>query len=59
MPVILPLLVPHSVTAPGFFMLSLHDEIADLDVMIAAIVDELTPELIKRNAIGTKALRSC
>ncbi len=32
--------------------LELHDEIADLDVMIAAIVDELAPELIKRNAIG-------
>lgn len=31
--------------------LELHDEIADLDVMIAAIVDELAPELIKRNAI--------
>lgn len=30
----------------------LHDEIADLDVMIAAIVDELAPELIKRNAVG-------
>ncbi|MFT2922301.1 transposase, partial [Escherichia coli] len=28
--------------------LELHDEIADLDVMIAAIVDELAPELIKR-----------
>ncbi|WP_434058885.1 transposase, partial [Escherichia coli] len=32
--------------------LELHDEIADLDVMIAAIVDELAPELIKRNSIG-------
>lgn len=32
--------------------LELHDEIADLDVMIAAIVDELAPELIKRNAVG-------
>ncbi len=32
--------------------LELHDEIADLDVMIAAIVDELAPELIKRNVIG-------
>lgn len=30
----------------------LHDEIADLDVMVAATVDELAPELIKRNAIG-------
>ena len=32
--------------------LGLHDEIADLDIMIASIVDELAPELIKRNAIG-------
>ena len=32
--------------------LELHDEIADLDVMIAAIVDELAPDLISRNAIG-------
>ena len=32
--------------------LELHDEIADLDVLIRAIVDELAPELIKRNTIG-------
>lgn len=32
--------------------LELHDEIADLDIMIASIVDELAPDLIKRNAIG-------
>lgn len=32
--------------------LELHDEIADLDVMIAAIVDELAPELIARRAVG-------
>ena len=32
--------------------LELHEEIADLDVMIAAIVDKLAPELIKRNAVG-------
>ena len=32
--------------------LKFHDEIADLDAMIVAIVDYLTPELIKRNAIG-------
>lgn len=32
--------------------LELHDEVVGLDVMIAAIVDELTPELIKRNAVG-------
>jgi transposase len=32
--------------------LELHDEIADLDVMIAAIVDELAPNLVTRNSIG-------
>lgn len=32
--------------------LELHDEIADLDVMIGAIVDELAPELVARNSIG-------
>lgn len=32
--------------------LELHDEIADLDVMIAVIVDELAPGLISRNAVG-------
>jgi len=32
--------------------LGLHDEIADLDVMIAALVDELAPELIAKNSIG-------
>lgn len=32
--------------------LELHDEIADLDVMISAIVDELAPELISGKAIG-------
>lgn len=32
--------------------LELRDEIADQDVMIAAIVDELSPELIKRHAVG-------
>lgn len=32
--------------------LQLHDEIADLDDMIAAIVDELAPELVARNSIG-------
>jgi len=30
----------------------LHDEIADLDAMIGAIVDELAPALVARNAIG-------
>ncbi|SEQ63202.1 transposase, partial [Nitrosomonas ureae] len=32
--------------------LELHDEIADLDVMISAIVDELAPDLIAGKAIG-------
>ena len=32
--------------------LELHDEIADLDVMIAAIVNELAPNLVARNSIG-------
>lgn len=30
----------------------LHDEITDLDTMIAAIVDELAPNLVARNSIG-------
>lgn len=29
--------------------LELHDEIADLDIMIGAIVDELAPDLVSRN----------
>jgi transposase len=32
--------------------LELHDEIADLDAMIGAIVDDLAPQLIARNSIG-------
>ncbi|SES22935.1 Transposase [Agrobacterium fabrum] len=32
--------------------LELHDEIADLDMMIAAIVEDLAPDLIERNSIG-------
>ena len=32
--------------------LELHDEIADLDAMIAAIIDELAPTLVARNSIG-------
>jgi transposase len=32
--------------------LELHDEIADLDVMIAALVDDLAPDLVSRNSIG-------
>lgn len=32
--------------------LELNDEIADLDMMIAAIVEDLAPDLVTRNAIG-------
>jgi transposase len=32
--------------------IELHDEIADLDAMIGAIVDDLAPELVARNSIG-------
>src|SRR5438105_349851 len=32
--------------------LELHDEIADLDTVIVAIVDELAPALVARNSIG-------
>lgn len=32
--------------------LELHDEIADLDTMIAALVEELAPDLVARNSIG-------
>lgn len=32
--------------------LELHDEIADLDALIKPIVDELSPKLIARNAVG-------
>jgi transposase len=32
--------------------LELHDEIADLDSMISAIVDDLAPNLVARNSIG-------
>lgn len=32
--------------------LELHDEIADLDMMIAAIVQDLAPDLIAQNSIG-------
>lgn len=35
--------------------LELHDEIADLDVMIGAIVDELAPSLVARNSIGRES----
>lgn len=32
--------------------LELHDEIADLDVMIKAVVDDLVPELVARQGVG-------
>lgn len=32
--------------------LELHDEVADLDTMIIAIVDELAPNLVAQNSIG-------
>jgi transposase len=32
--------------------LELHDEIADLDAMIEAIVDELAPKLVEQDSIG-------
>src|SRR5438067_2378727 len=35
--------------------LELHDEIADLDTMIVAIVDELAPALVARNSIGHRS----
>ena len=38
--------------------LELHDEIADLDVMIAAIVDELAANLVARIRLATLELRS-
>jgi transposase len=41
-----------SLKSLGRRYLELHDEIADLDVMIAAIVDDLAPTLITRNSIS-------
>lgn len=41
-----------SLKSLGRRYLELHDEIADLDAMIGAIVDELTPNLVARNSIG-------
>src|SRR3954464_12187568 len=41
-----------SLKSLGRRYLELHDEIADLDTMIIAIVDELAPALVARNAIG-------
>jgi hypothetical protein len=39
--------------------LELHDEIADLDIMIGAIVDKLAPDLVSCNFIGISKRRSC
>ncbi|GAB3338731.1 hypothetical protein GCM10027512_05750 [Chromohalobacter beijerinckii] len=39
--------------------LELHDEIADLDVMIKAIVDELAPELVACMAVGYESASQC
>lgn len=41
-----------SLKSLGRRYLELHDEIADLDAMIAAIVEELAPNLIARNSIS-------
>ena len=41
-----------SLKSLGRRYLELHDEIADLDAMIGAIVDELAPNLVARNSIG-------
>jgi transposase len=41
-----------SLKSLGRRYLELHDEIADLDAMIRAIVDELAPNLVSRNSIG-------
>ncbi len=41
-----------SLKSLGRRYLELHDEIADLDAMIAAIVEDLAPNLITRNSIS-------
>src|SRR5215212_6890563 len=41
-----------SLKSLGRRYLELHDEVADLDAMIGAIVDELAPNLVARNSIG-------
>lgn len=42
-------------TTQKYDMYAVHQDSGILDVMIAVIVDELAPELIKRNAIGYKS----
>lgn len=44
-----------SLKSLGRRYLELHDEVADLDVMIGAIVTELAPNLIARNSIGNES----
>lgn len=41
-----------SLKSLGRRYLELHDEIADLDTMIAALVKDLAPDLLERNSIG-------
>lgn len=43
---------PIALKSLGRRYLELHDEIAILNVMIAALVDELAPDLVSRNSIG-------
>lgn len=44
-----------SLKSLGRRYLELHDEIADLDAMIGAIVESLAPSLLDRNAIGKES----
>ena len=44
-----------SLKSLGRRYLELHDEIADLDAMIGAIVEELAPSLTARNSIGRES----
>ena len=44
-----------SLKSLGRRYLELHDEIADLDVMIGAIVQEVAPNLLARNSIGPES----
>lgn len=44
-----------SLKSLGRRYLELHDEIADLDVMIGNIVQELAPNLLERNSIGKES----
>lgn len=44
-----------SLKSLGRRYLELHDEIADLDMMIGAIVQEVAPNLLARNSIGPES----